>query len=206
MSDRTRPLGRQPFGWASDDALRYATEHSNRIEREPVSGPSFDNHLRAALLARTAADAGQLLHPRVLHQLLFEGLPSDPRHTIVPGEYRDVDVYVLQAGGREHHFPLHQVVPDFMSAFHTKLWEAQHYGRPNLRDDLVRWSFHAWFESIHPFQDGNGRVGRLLWWGTEMLVGKSVTVVAYEERNAYYDRLDAWRLLHCNNPGMNPFG
>ena len=190
----------------NDSALHYATEHSNRIEQEPVKGLSFDNHLRAALLARTAAEVGQLLHPRVLHQLLYEGLPSDPRHTIVPGEYRDVDVYIMQGLGKEHHFPSFQQVPALMDALWGQLWSAQHYGSPSLKQAPVRWSFHAWFESIHPFQDGNGRVGRMLWWNLEMLMGTGITVVAYEERDDYYDLLDAWRLLHGNNPSMNPFG
>lgn len=180
----------------SDDALRYAVKHSNLIEREPPSGPSFDNHLRAALLARTAAEEKQLLHPRVLHTLLLEGLPSDPGHPIVPGAYRDVDVYVVQAGGQRHVFPPHQQVPALLGGLWSKLWEAQHYGRPNLRDDLVRWSFHAHFEAIHPFQDGNGRTGRLLWWNTEMLVGTAITVIAYEERHNYYERLELWRREH----------
>ena len=189
----------------NDSALHYATEHSNRIEQEPVKGLSFDNHLRAALLARTAADAGQLLHPRVLHQLLYEGLPSDPRHTIVPGEYRDVDVYIMQGLGKEYHFPPHGDVPDLMSTFLNELWKAQYYKRPNINQDQVRWGFHAWFETIHPFQDGNGRVGRLLWWNIEMLVGKAITVIAFEERYDYYDRLDAWRRDHCNTGYENPF-
>jgi len=189
----------------SDDALRYATEHSNLIEGEPKTGRSFQNHLRCTLLCRTAANAGQLLHPLVLHQLLFEGLPSDPRHTIVPGEYRDVDVYIIQASGKEHHFPPHQQVPELMRTFLNVLWEAQHYGRPDLHRDPFRWWFHAWFETIHPFQDGNGRVGRMLLWNIEMLMGHSITVIAYEERNAYYNGLDEWRSIHCNTGHENPF-
>lgn len=195
----------------SDDAIHYAVTHSNLIEREPVKGPSFDNHLRAALLARTAADAGQLLHPRILHQLLFAGLPSDPRHArdprhpVAPGQYRDVDVYVMQAGGQRHRFPPHQQVPALTDGLWGALWGARHYGSHDLRKASVRWDFHAWFESIHPFPDGNGRTGRLLWWNMEMLVGTGITVIAYGERFDYYDRLDAWRLAHCNEPGMNPF-
>ena len=189
----------------NDSALHYATEHSNRIEQEPVKGMSFDTHLRAALLTRTASDAGQLLHPRVLHQLLYEGLPSDPRHPVVPGEYRDVDVYIMQGLGKEYHFPPHKKVPALMSTFLNVLWSAQHYGSPWLGHDHVRWGFHAWFETIHPFQDGNGRVGRLLWWNLEMLMGKAITVIAFEERHDYYDGRDLWRRDYCNTGHENPF-
>ncbi len=189
----------------NDDAIRYAVEHSNQIEGEPIKGRSFDNHLRAALLARTAANCGQLLHPLILHQLLFEGLPSDSRHPIIPGQYRDVNVYVLNALGKKHRFPPFQQVPALMDVLWGALWEAQHYGRPSLKHDAVRWSFHAWFESCHPFQDGNGRVGRLLWWNLDMLAGTGITVIAFEERFAYYGRLDDWRLRHCNEPGKEAF-
>lgn len=93
-----------------------------------------------------------------------------------------------------------------MAGLWSTLWSAQHYGRPDLHQDLVRWWFHAWFEALHPFQDGkNGRIGRLLWWNMTMLVGKPIEIITCEERNAYYDRLEAWRADHCNEPGMNPF-
>jgi len=106
----------------NDDLLRYATEHSNRIEGEAITGPSFENHLRATLLVRRAAEVNQLLHPRVLHQLLFEGLPINstmrPRTLIVPGEYRrrGVKVYVVQQDGREHYFPDSELVPGLMNS------------------------------------------------------------------------------------------
>ncbi len=52
---------------------------------------------------------------------------------------------------------------------------------------------HVWFETIHPFSDGNGRVGRILL--SYVLVGQGLVNIAIKgiskkERNEYYDILE----------------
>lgn len=194
----------------NNELLRYATEHSQRIEQEPVKGQSFDNHWRVTLLARTAANVHQLLHPRVVHQLLYEGLPmpANLRHLgLQAGDYRPVGVnaYVVGQDSRNHMFADSLEVPALMRAWWAQWWESWAYSSPDSKDDLVRWWFHAWFEAIHPFVDGNGRVGRVLWWNMAMVAGKSIEIVAFEERQFYYDRLESWRRDYCNVEHMNPF-
>jgi Fic family protein len=194
----------------SNELLYYATEESNRIEQEPIKGRSFDNHWRATLLARTAAEEFTLLHPRVLHQLLFEGLPMPllMANEQAGGDYRPpgVTAYVQHEDGSKHVFADPRQVEALMRAWWAEWWKAWAYHDPNIQSDLVRWWFHAWFEAIHPFADGNGRVGRLLWWNMTMLAGQKIEVIGSgEERFAYYDRLEAWQRDHCNTEYMNPF-
>ncbi len=195
----------------SDDLLRHVTEESNRIESEPITGQSFDNHWRATLLVRTAAAAQTLLHPRVLHQLLFEGLPinnvsGSPPPALKTGDYRPppFQAYIIKADGLRHFFADPDEVPALMKTW----WNTTRFilfTNHKLNTAEQRWGFHAWFESIHPFVDGNGRAGRLFWWNMTMLVNESIEVVTYDERVAYYDRLDEWRQEHGNKPDMNPF-
>ena len=52
--------------------------------------------------------------------------------------------------------------------------------------------FHAKFEIIHPFADGNGRVGRLLTDYLLVLNGHPPIVIFEEDRRGYYDALEAW--------------
>lgn len=52
---------------------------------------------------------------------------------------------------------------------------------------------HVWFETIHPFSDGNGRVGRILL--SYILIGQGLINIAIKgisqtERNDYYDILE----------------
>lgn len=46
---------------------------------------------------------------------------------------------------------------------------------------------HVAFEKIHPFVDGNGRVGRLLMWWHQMQLGQEPTLILAEERHKYYE-------------------
>ena len=53
--------------------------------------------------------------------------------------------------------------------------------------------FHKNFESIHPFQDGNGRVGRLLMF-KECLANNIVPFIIDEEHKLFYYRgLKEWK-------------
>lgn len=52
--------------------------------------------------------------------------------------------------------------------------------------------FHAKFENIHPFADGNGRVGRLAMNYLLVLHGHPPVVIHEEDRKAYYAALEAW--------------
>ena len=52
--------------------------------------------------------------------------------------------------------------------------------------------FHAKFENIHPFADGNGRTGRLLMNYLLVLHNHPPIVIHEEDRRTYFDALEAW--------------
>ena len=52
--------------------------------------------------------------------------------------------------------------------------------------------FHAKFENIHPFADGNGRVGRLAMNYLLVLHGHPPIIIHEEDRKRYYAALEAW--------------
>ena len=66
------------------------------------------------------------------------------------------------------------------------------YNNQNV-DISVLAKFHARYESIHPFQDGNGRIGRLILFG-ECLKNEIIPVVMEDaNRNEYMEALKEYR-------------
>jgi Fic family protein len=89
---------------------------------------------------------------RKLHGILMDGVRGD-EHT--PGEFRQLQVAI----GVSRRFvpPPPQHLTDCLDTFEKYLHA------PNDYDPLVDcFLAHYQFEAIHPFRDGNGRVGRLL--------------------------------------------
>ena len=89
---------------------------------------------------------------RELHAILMDGVRgSDQR----PGEFRTIQNQI----GYPARFvpPPPQHLPEALDAFEKYLYETGEFD-PLVRAFLV----HYQFETIHPFRDGNGRVGRLL--------------------------------------------
>lgn len=54
--------------------------------------------------------------------------------------------------------------------------------------------FHAKFENIHPFADGNGRTGRLAMNYFLVLHNHPPVIIYQEDRQEYYEVLEAWDL------------
>src|SRR3990170_960013 len=85
-----------------------------------------------------------------LHEEVFRGIEVDA------GQWRRINVRIA---GMKHTPPRMEKVVPMMSR-----WEDEYGRREMLGEDvlaLAAW-MHFEFESIHPFSDGNGRVGRLL--------------------------------------------
>ncbi|HUA84116.1 MAG TPA: Fic family protein [Bryobacteraceae bacterium] len=89
---------------------------------------------------------------RELHAILMDGVRGSNQK---PGEFRTIQNQI----GRPARFvpPPPEVLGDTLDAFEKYLHSTDDYD-PLVRAFLV----HYQFEAIHPFGDGNGRVGRLL--------------------------------------------
>ena len=98
----------------------------------------------------------------------------------LPGRYRTGYVNVTNT---ELKLPSAQAVPIRMRAL---LKTINHYGR-----DVVKKisSDHYEFEAIHPFFDGNGRVGRLIMLTQALAKGYPPLYIQVEDRHKYYTAL-----------------
>ena len=123
---------------------------------------------------------------RTVHRVLTEGTYDERRYIVNgerPGEFKKHD-YVT--GRNEVGSP-----PDEVEADLTELIdEVNSIGqKAPLKAGAY---FHARFENIHPFADGNGRVGRTLlnYW---LMINDCPPMIIYEEnRRTYYEALQAY--------------
>jgi len=90
------------------------------------------------------------------HKVLMEGL------VMTAGEFRKTGVVVATHGKVIHSAPPYKQVPDLI----TQLFGFIGQGK-DLHGLITSSIFHYEFEFIHPFEDGNGRMGRF--WQTLML-------------------------------------
>ena len=96
---------------------------------------------------------------RELHRVLMTGVRGQNRS---PGEFRQIQNYVGATGTNES---TAIYVPPPVPQMHMALdaWERFAHDERHVIPELVRCALlHVQFESIHPFNDGNGRTGRLL--------------------------------------------
>lgn len=90
--------------------------------------------------------------------------------------------------------------PEFVEGEVTDLLASYDEGAATL-EDIV--DFHVRFERIHPFQDGNGRVGRLLMFRSCLVAGVMPFVVADDQKLFYlrglanYAEERGWLLDTC---------
>ncbi|SRR5713226_5815039 len=131
---------------------------------------------------------------REIHGKLLEGVRGGNRF---PGEFRRSQNWIGPA-----HAPLSKAtfVPPPVNEMHQALGDLEKFLHDNTHPPLIQAGLvHSQFETIHPFNDGNGRIGRLLI--TFLLVQRSVlhrpllylSLFLKRHRAEYYDRLMAVR-------------
>lgn len=170
--DAYRPLESFTAQRLHQDLRLLATYHSNAIEGNTLSlhetqmvleyGITVDGHpLREYLEATNHAEAFDTLSRLVEHSISVETMKN--LHRLVmdkidpqAGELRKVQVYIR---GAPFTPPPAKDVP-----LYTEQWVRWLTGDDALRYDPVTRAAiaHHDFEALHPFTDGNGRVGRLL--------------------------------------------
>ena len=138
------------------DQTRYIFETNTiGLENEPVNVDDIietSNHFRC--IDMVIEQAGSVLTEKFikeLHYVLKTGTGDSRRGWFAVGEYKKLP---NEVGGNDTTLP--ENVADEMRRLLTD------YNALPAKDleDIV--AFHAAFERIHPFQDGNGRVGRLI--------------------------------------------
>ncbi len=109
------------------------------------------------------------------------------KRTISIGEYKTVPNNVITATGETYYFtPPEQVKPamsDLIGWYRAKERENEH-------PVIIAAVFHYRFVRIHPFDDGNGRMARLLMNMILIKHGYTVALIRLEDRGQYLGKLE----------------
>lgn len=113
---------------------------------------------------------------KALHALLKSGTSDSRKDWFAVGDYKRLP---NEVGGMETTKPeeVHREMAVLLNNYHST--------KEKQLEDLLE--FHVCFERIHPFQDGNGRVGRLLLF-KECLRHHIVPFIITEELKMFYYR------------------
>lgn len=152
---------------------------------------------------------------RALHQMILvepydvkaqttDGLPTTKRITI--GEYKTLPNHVKTATGETHYYATPEETPAKMRELME--WYTEASENPEVHPVVLAALFHHKFVSIHPFDDGNGRLSRILMNLVLMQKGYPPVVIKMDDRQNYYSLLsradngDRWPFIEYINDSV----
>ena len=116
-----------------------------------------------------------------LHFLLKSGTSDARKDWFAVGEYKKLP---NEVGGME------TTLPEAVSAEMKKLLATYNGKQTKTLEDIIE--FHVRFERIHPFQDGNGRIGRLVMFKECLKNGIVPFIIEDRIKMFYYRGLKEW--------------
>lgn len=176
----------------------HITYHDTREIFEHDGVTSYTGDLRTLFEIRNAKEANELFlcafrDKRPLDEAFIQELQLQLTH----GTY---DTRRWQLGERPGEYKRHDYVTgqsevgaapeDVEEELSELLEELRNISTENALTAAAY--FHAKFENIHPFADGNGRTGRLAMNYLLVLHGHPPIIIHEEDRRDYYGALEAW--------------
>lgn len=143
-----------------------------------LSSKLYKGHMNAYNYLLKELKTCELTEKMILqsHYLLLEGLIENK----YAGSYRDCGVRV-----GDH------IAPNFYQL--PRLIELYVDNARNIKTEKDCWDNHFFYESIHPFIDGNGRSGRCLLNALLVKNGFKPVVIEADYRWDYYNKIIKWR-------------
>lgn len=218
--DQLRPLPPDAMGRLAQKLRIEWNYHSNAIEGNALTlgetrtlilhgltarGKPIRDHLdieghddAVKAIEETVQKGGALSHAfiRNLHRVLLKEsyeMPAeapDGRRTmrrIAVGEYKTMPNNVRTRTGEIHYFTapeqVHPMMSDLIDWYSAKEAEGEH-------PIIVAATFHYRFVQIHPFDDGNGRMARLLMNLILMKHGYTIAMVQRDGRDRYIAEIE----------------
>lgn len=119
-----------------------------------------------------------------LHSILKNGTSDSTKERFAVGEYKRLP---NEVGGNETVLPenVHNEMKTLLKEYNSK--------KQKRFEDIL--DFHQKFENIHPFQDGNGRIGRLIMFKECLANGFVPFIITEELKMFYYRGLREWTHL-----------
>lgn len=196
--------------------------HSGKIENERITYhdtreifehdgvTSYTGDLRTLFEIRNAKDAYELFLRKFRDRHPFnESLILDLQYQSTKNTY---DTRRWQLGDRPGKYKLHDYITgkneigaapeDVRVEMQELLEELQEELQTISMENILTAAayFHAKFENIHPFADGNGRCGRLAMNYLLVLYGHPPITIHEEDRLDYYNALEAWDTIQDLKP------
>lgn len=194
--------------YVQKEALLSSQIEGTQATLEDIFNPNIDgninaevddvvNYIKAAKYAIKRLETLPLCNKLLLetHKILLSGVRGKEKN---PGEFRQSQNWI---GGAGSTIKTARYIPPDVISMKESLSDLEKYMNAETElDDLIRIALiHYQFESIHPFLDGNGRIGRLLivLYLLEKKVIKTpslyLSFYLKEHRIEYYDRMSAIR-------------
>ena len=165
----------------SHDQTRYIFETNTiGVEKEPILIDDIIetiNHFKCVdYIIEHAEERLSETIIKDLHRMLKSGTQDAAKKWFSVGDYKK---FPNEVGGNE------TTLPENVHAEISKLLKSYNSKKEKAIDDLL--DFHYHFERIHPFQDGNGRVGRLILF-KECLANNIVPFIITDDLKLFYYR------------------
>jgi Fic family protein len=149
------------------------------------------NLARVAEYIRKRSEEKPIDHELILflHRMLIGGIDDD-----IAGRFRSSGEYVRVGA---HIAPAPDRVEDMIAEILSE-YEYEYELSKYFLDRIAK--FHLEFETIHPFCDGNGRIGRVMINYQLLRAGFPTIIIRNKEKKAYYESFPAYRTSGNTKP------